>query len=116
MPHPDVRYNFSATYHINGFTAFWRVSYWDAVVDDNLNLASLAPNLNEFGSRTYHDLRLDYTINDNWNAYFGIRNVFDEQPGQMTTRHANEVFSSMTNATAWAVQGQRFFVGFKATF
>ena len=114
--YPDVRYNFSATYHINGFTAFWRVSYWDAVVDDNLNLASLAPNLNEFGSRTYHDLRLDYTINDNWNAYFGIRNVFDEQPGQMTTRHANEEFSSMTNATAWDVQGQRFFVGFKATF
>ncbi|MFN3238895.1 MAG: hypothetical protein ACE37D_17795 [Pseudomonadales bacterium] len=71
---------------------------------------------NDLDSVWYHDLQAAYDINDNINVYFGINNVFDEDPevlGQSTNYGATGL---NTAPEAYDVLGRRYYAGISVDF
>ncbi|MBB1316717.1 TonB-dependent receptor [Shewanella sp. SR43-4] len=112
---PKLRFNMNASYSIENFNLYWQLRYWDSTKDRNDN-SLMTDELNEIESRTYHDARISYSFSDSVNAYFGIKNIFDKQPPQLTQTHKYYQVGTLTNGTAYDLFGRSFYAGLKLNF
>jgi len=112
---PELRYNVNASYTLNEFNVYWQLRYWDETKDRNDN-SVLTEELNSIDSRFYNDVRFSYKVTDNINTYFGVTNVFDEQPPHLTANHKYQQQGTLTNGTAFDLTGRAYYAGVKVDF
>ena len=87
---PEHRWNMTATYVIDDLAITWRTRYWDEVNDSNtyfnadendgIDAFTIGKDLNTKDSVFYHDVRAGYDLTDTVNLYFGVNNLFDQDP------------------------------------
>ena len=130
--YPEIRYTSTVTYSLDDLSVVWRMRYWDDVVDstepellsDNaayavapdgnggFNLTGFAQSENKVENVFYHDLRGAYDVTDNINVYFGINNLFDEEPPRALTQFSNYGSTGINTAPeAYDVIGRRYYAG-----
>ena len=112
---PELRFNINASYAVNEFDIYWQLRYWDETKDRNDNTV-LSDELNSVDSRVYNDVRVSYNLTENVNAYFGITNLFDEQPPSLTANHKYQQEGTLTNGTAFDLTGRAYYAGIKVNF
>ena len=112
---PDLRFNINASYTINDFNVYWQLRYWDEAKDRNDNTV-LTEELNSIDSQVYNDVRFSYNLTNQINAYFGITNLFDEQPPHLTAGHKYQQQGTLTNGTAYDLVGRAYYAGIKLNF
>jgi outer membrane receptor protein involved in Fe transport len=116
---PEHRWVASSTYSLDNLAVTWRMRFWDEVQDNNEASDGgrlFGSPLNDLDSVWYHDLQAAYDINDNINVYFGINNVFDEDPevlGQATNYGATGL---NTAPEAYDILGRRYYAGISVDF
>jgi len=112
---PELRFNINASYTINDFNVYWQLRYWDEAKDRNDNTV-LTEELNSIDSQVYNDVRFSYNLTNQINAYFGITNLFDEQPPHLTAGHKYQQQGTLTNGTAYDLVGRAYYAGVKLNF
>ena len=112
---PELRFNINASYTINDFNVYWQLRYWDEAKDRNDNTV-LTEELNSIDSQVYNDVRFSYNLTNQINAYFGITNLFDEQPPHLTAGHKYQQQGTLTNGTAYDLVGRAYYAGVKVNF
>ncbi|WP_220767685.1 TonB-dependent siderophore receptor, partial [Shewanella sp. MBTL60-007] len=112
---PKLRYNINASYTINDFNVYWQLRYWDETKDRNDNTI-MTEELNSVDSRIYNDVRFSYNFTENFNGYFGVKNLFDEQPPHLTANHKYQQQGTTTNGTAFDLVGRGYYAGIKLDF
>jgi len=112
---PELRFNINASYTINDFNVYWQLRYWDEAKDRNDNTV-LTEDLNSIDSQVYNDVRFSYNLTNQINAYFGITNLFDEQPPHLTAGHKYQQQGTLTNGTAYDLVGRAYYAGVKLNF
>lgn len=116
---PKWRFVSRLTHRMDDFTTSIRYRYVGKVTDERVNLAEAngnpIPNLKEpvIGAEHYVDLGFNYQLNDTFNLYANIDNVFNNKP-PVFGRGAAGQFN--TDASAYDVLGRRFTMGFRANF
>ena len=86
---------------------------WYDVTDDN---TVLTEELNSIDSQVYNDVRFSYNLTNQINAYFGITNLFNEQPPHLTAGHKYQQQGTLTNGTAYDLVGRAYYAGVKLNF
>lgn len=112
---PKVRYNVNASYTINDLNVYWQLRYWDETKDNNAN-TTMTKEVNSVDSRVYNDVRFSYSFSENINAYFGVSNLFDEQPPHLGSNQKYQQQGTTTNGTAFDLVGRAYYAGIKLNF
>ena len=80
---PELAANFNISYTTGPFSASWETRFLDRQLLISNEAFRSNPDARDIlfaGSTTYHDLQLNYTVNDNLTFNFGVDNVFDKIP------------------------------------
>ncbi|WP_426192809.1 TonB-dependent receptor domain-containing protein [Massilia sp. DWR3-1-1] len=110
---PKWRLSFNGTYKVTKqFEVFSQVRYRSST-KAFLEANNLSEDLNKLNSATYVDLRFNYRITDNLDAYVGVNNLADAQP-DINPRDA--ATGTNTEPRAYDVIGRQYFVGLRAKF
>tara|TARA_R110002072_G_scaffold59158_5_gene150773 strand:+ start:48310 stop:51189 length:2880 start_codon:yes stop_codon:yes gene_type:complete len=116
---PEHRWNLTAIYQLDDLSVTWRTRYWDEVVDSNTpTLDTFGIDTNGFGKDIntkdaifYHDLSAGYDVTDTINVYFGINNLFDEDPETLAQGSNYGGTGINTAGEAYDVIGRRYYAG-----
>lgn len=105
--HSKWRLNSQAALDIGDWRVAWRSRFIGAsVLDIDSHTAA-----NEIGSKWYHDLSLDYQVNDRWKLNAGIRNLADTQPPLIPSPHPRNIIGTETAADVYDVIGRYYYLG-----
>ena len=102
------------------FTVAWTARYWHKGTDSNIganqNFTTGLPlgSSNNIGSVTYHDLNVNYVLNENTSVNFVVNNLFDKQPPFFGQGHSQGSTGINTYPEAYDVTGRYYSVS--ATF
>ena len=116
---PEHRWNLTSIYSIDDLQVTWRMRFWDEVVDSNtpgistfgFDALGFGPSINEKDSVFYHDLSAAYDVTEQVNVYFGINNLFDQDP-EILAQGSNYGGTGInTNGNAYDVIGRRYYAG-----
>lgn len=116
---PEHRWVMSTTYSLDELAVTWRARFWDEVGDNNEDSDGgllVGSPLNDLDAVYYHDLQAAYDVTDNINVYFGINNLFDEEPevlGQATNYGS---VGLNTAPEAYDILGRRYYAGISVDF
>lgn len=114
-PDPKFRFNARVTYASGPMTVALKWTYYGGSKDDtiengNTNPADIATP--ELGSAHYFDLTGSYEINENWEVYGGINNIFNRKPEFL----ADNQQQANTYPNMYDVIGTYFFFGATTKF
>ncbi len=95
----------------------WSARWIDEVNIDNENPDAGPADANgKIDSYGYHDLNLNYEINDTFDISVGVDNVFDELPPLLGQGTNGDVTGTNTAADVYDVIGRYGYVSFRARF
>ncbi len=134
-PKNEFRWDFDLTY--NKFTLGYRMRYigpmFTSAYENFRELpaactAAGCPPLNldaaeviEFPAAFYHDLRFEYNVNEKYQFYMGVDNVFDKRApfgltGTGTSGTTDRAGGGQGNAAIYDAFGRKLYAGFRAKF
>lgn len=115
LMYPELRFNISTSYSIEKLNVYWQLRYWDETKDRNDNTV-LSEELNTIDSVVYNDIRFSYNLLDNTDLFFGVNNMFDVQPQELTANHKYQQAGTLTNGSAFNLTGREYYAGVKVHF
>ncbi|HZF42094.1 MAG TPA: hypothetical protein VEZ48_01645 [Sphingomonadaceae bacterium] len=110
-----------AAYGVGGLSASWQVNYLgkirDTLGDDPQGDPGLNA-LNRVGDSFYHDVQVRYAVGPDrrFEAYFGVDNLFDNNPPFLVSGFASNITGTETAAHTFDPFGRRFYVGAQIRF
>lgn len=114
---PEWSFNTQRVANYDKWRVAWSSRWIDEINIDNENPSAGPADANgRIDSFWYHDLNVNYQVNDTFDISLGIDNVFDELPpllGQGTNGH---VTGTNTAADVYDVLGRYGYVNFRARF
>jgi iron complex outermembrane recepter protein len=114
----DDRAYLSLGYAWNDFMVTWRTTYiGSASLDDQfLTSFGFAPGSVGVGSELYNDMQVRWTPGDRYELYFGVNNIFDEEPPPIISGLPGNITGTETDAGTYDAIGRRFYGGFRVKF
>lgn len=109
----------STTVSNGGLSFNWRMNYQSKIKDTlDENGPLLAPEFNEIGAYTYHDIQLRYAIDAKreFDIYFGVDNLFDKKPPLIDQNGASNITGTETAADSYDPFGRAFYAGVEVKF
>jgi iron complex outermembrane recepter protein len=96
------------SYRYGPWSATWETTYLsDATPDSDPG----SPFAYDVGSFTTHDLQVGWDVTENANLYFGVNNVFDEDPPTILSGVPGNTTGTDTAADVYDPLGRAFYVG-----
>ena len=108
---PDWKANINFIYDWADFRFGWSTRYIQSV-----NVENDRPNFGGISSFMYHDLQVRYTLEEKYEFYVGIDNLFDEEPPELGQGVPGDVTGTNTAADVYDVIRQYGYAGFKLSF
>ncbi len=114
---PDYRLYGGINYALDQWRFSWTVSLLAETVDantDNEN-GAVSGELDKAGNTcditSYHDVRATWRPQEKFTVFGGVRNLFDQQPCELTQLHKHGHNGLNTNGTMYDVTGRDFYLG-----
>ena len=108
---PDWKANINFIYDWANFRFGWSTRYLQGV-----NVENDRPNFGSISSFMYHDIQVRYTLDEKYEFYVGIDNIFDEEPPELGQGIPGDVTGTNTAADVYDVIRQYGYAGFKLRF
>jgi iron complex outermembrane receptor protein len=112
---PEFAFTLNTSYSINDFNIYWQLRYRAETVLNNDNTAD-SDALNTADAIVYNDLNVTYTVFEDSSVYFGINNLFDEQPKVIGSNQNYHNVGTNSNGIAYDLTGRQFYAGIKVKF
>ena len=112
IAHPEWKATAQVVYRREPFTLAWSTRFIDSALKDK-SISSAANMVDEVW---YSDAQIRYEINDDFEVYFGIDNVFDEDAPIIASPHIRADLSSQTASEVYDPIGMRFYLGANVNF
>ncbi|WP_226702060.1 TonB-dependent receptor domain-containing protein [Microbulbifer elongatus] len=105
-------------YAIGDVNVAWSTSFiGKSYLDDSFMKAyGLQPETVGVDAIAYHDLNVNYTLQDKYELFAGIYNLTDEEPPMLITGLPGSDTGTETDAGTYDVIGRRYQVGFRVNF
>jgi outer membrane receptor protein involved in Fe transport len=114
---PEWAFNTQLIASFDKWRVAWSSRWIDEVNIDNENPSAGPADANgKIDSYWYHDLNVNYQINDRFDVALGIDNVFDELPPLLGQGTNGDVTGTNTAADVYDVLGRYGYVSFRARF
>lgn len=95
-------------YRYGPLSAQWETTYLSDATPDN---DASSPFHYDVGAYTTHDLQVGWDLTENANLYFGVNNVFDEDPPIILSGVPGNTTGTDTAADVYDPLGRAFYVG-----
>ena len=124
MQYPEHRMYAGLNYIMDRWNFNWTISWMDKTLDSNTpeltneNSDTFGSPLDSKGntckSRSYHDIQASWNASNNVNLFAGVRNLFDQDPCELTQISKYGDTGINTDASMFDLTGRDFYLGIRA--